>query len=152
MIDGLVVSLGDPRHHDVILLLKGSQKLLLKLFPVEDNYAFSVDELCAHNVRFFVATFDQKIIGCGAILIKEDYGEIKSMFVDESMRGHGVAQNILDQITLEARKEKLKILRLETGLKLEAAIKLYIRNGFNFCNFFGDYTENKTSIFMQKEI
>ena len=87
-----------------------------------------------------------------AISIKPDYGEIKSMFVDKSMRGHGVAQKILDQINLEAKKEKLKVLRLETGLKLEAAVRIYIRNGFSFCNCFGEYVENKTSIFMEKSI
>lgn len=152
MIDRVVVSLGDPNHQEAILLLKESQSLLLKLFPIEDNYAFSIDELCAENVKFFVATFNKKIIGCGAISIKQDYGEIKSMFVDESMRGHGVAQKLLNQITLEAQKEKLGVLRLETGLKLEAAIRMYIRNGFNFCNYFGEYTENKTSIFMEKDI
>ena len=152
MIDNVVVSLGDPKHHEVILLLKESQNLLIKLFPFEDNYAFSIDELCAENVKFFVASFNKKIIGCGAISIKPDYGEIKSMFVDKSMRGHGVAQKILDQINLEAKKEKLKVLRLETGLKLEAAVRIYIRNGFSFCNCFGEYVENKTSIFMEKSI
>jgi putative acetyltransferase len=152
MIDNVVVSLGDPKHHEVILLLKESQNLLIKLFPLEDNYAFSIDELCAENVKFFVASFNKKIIGCGAISIKPDYGEIKSMFVDKSMRGNGVAQKILDQINLEAKKEKLKVLRLETGLKLEAAVRIYIRNGFSFCNCFGEYVENKTSIFMEKSI
>ena len=152
MIENVVVSLGDPKHHEVILLLKESQNLLIKLFPREDNYAFSIDELCAENVKFFVASFNKKIIGCGAISIKPDYGEIKSMFVDKSMRGNGVAQKILDQINLEAKKEKLKVLRLETGLKLEAAVRIYIRNGFSFCNCFGEYVENKTSIFMEKSI
>ena len=152
MIENVVVSLGDPKHHEVILLLKESQNLLIKLFPPEDNYAFSIDELCAENVKFFVASFNKKIIGCGAISIKPDYGEIKSMFVDKSMRGNGVAQKILDQINLEAKKEKLKVLRLETGLKLEAAVRIYIRNGFSFCNCFGEYVENKTSIFMEKSI
>ena len=152
MIHGVLISLGNPNAPDAAKLIEASHNLILDLFPAEDNYALSTDELCAKNVKFFVANYNGEIIGCGALAIKKDYGELKSMFVKESMRGQGIAQQILNKIIQWAKNEDLKILKLETGLKLEAAIRLYKRNGFTFCTSFGDYKKNMTSIFMTKDI
>ena len=152
MIDRLAIVDGNPRHPEAFRLLQASHKLLSKLFPQDDIYALSVDELCESNVKFYVATDNDKIIGCAALSINETYGELKAMFVDEKQRGQGVAQKLLDHLIIQAKIEKLSYVKLETGLELNAAVDLYKKNGFTFCDRFGVYSLNETSVYMEKSI
>ena len=50
MIDQLAIVDGDPRHPEAFRLLQASHKLLSELFPQDDIYALSLDELCEENV------------------------------------------------------------------------------------------------------
>ena len=150
MIDQLASVDGDPRHPEAFRLLQASHKLLSKLFPQDDIYALSLDELCEENVKFYVAIDNSKIIGCAALSVNEGYAELKSMFVDEKQRGQGVAQKLLDHIITQAKIKKLSYVKLETGLELNAAVDLYKKNGFTFCDRFGAYSPNETSVYMEK--
>ena len=141
-----------PKHPEASALLKQSHALMEELFPPEDNFFLDIDELCVESIRFFTAREGQKIVGTGALAIKDDYGEVKSMFTDESARGKGVASAILRQIEDEARAENLKYLKLETGNLLHAAHRVYEKFGFTKCGPFGDYPDAASSIFMEKEL
>lgn len=140
----------DPRRSDATALLQASHALMQDLFEPEENHFLSIDELCVPSISFFVAEIDGRAVGCGALAAKAGYGELKSMFVDESARGQGVADLILSALEHEARSLKLDALKLEIGDILEAAHRLYYRRGFEKCGAFGDYVENSSSVFMQK--
>ncbi len=43
-------------------------------------------------------------------------------------------------------------LRLETGIKQDAAIALYEKNGFARIGYFGDYPNDPLSVFMEKRL
>ena len=152
MMDQLMIVDGDPRHPEAFRLLQESHKLLSELFPQDDIYALSVEELCKDNVKFYVAINNGKIIGCAALSINEAYAELKSMFVAEKHRGQGVAQKLLDRILTQAKIEQLPFVKLETGFELNAAVDLYKKNGFTFCDRFGAYSLNETSVYMEKSI
>ena len=142
----------DPRHPEALSLLEASQNLLSELFPQDDIYALSLDELCADNVKFYVAVCNRNVIGCAALSIADSYGELKSMFVEGKERGRGVAQQLLNHIILQAKLQNLNCVKLETGFELNAAVTLYKKNGFTFCERFGDYLQNETSVYMEKII
>ena len=142
------VSPGSPqqaRH-----LLEASHALMESLFPAESNHYLSLEELEAPNIRFLMATEGDKVIGCGAIALKDGYSEVKSMFTDETARGKGVADKILKELTETSVSEGLNVLRLETGHVLHAAHRLYERHGFVLRGPFGDYPEDPNSIFYEK--
>lgn len=120
------------------------------LFPPEDNHYLSVDALRVPEIRFFVAEDGEDVLGTIALARKEGYGEVKSMFVDPSARGRGVARALLRHVEGVAREMGVPVLRLETGSLLEAAIALYTAQGFRSCGAFGDYAVNGTSVFMEK--
>jgi putative acetyltransferase len=143
---------GDPRDAQATALLKASHALMQSLFPPEDNFYLSIDDLCTPSIRFFVARDGDATVGTGALAIKDVYGEVKSMFTAEAARGRGVAEAILRQIEQEARAEGLPCLMLETGNVLHAAHRLYERCGFTFCGPFGDYPEAASSVFMEKRL
>ena len=148
----IIVEKSDPHHPQATALLRQSHALMQELFPPEDNYYLEIDDLVADNIAFFTARKGDQIIGTAALANKGDYGEIKSMFVDEAARGTGAADALMRQLEDEARELKLPMLKLETGNVLHAAHKLYARHGFTECGVFGDYVTANSSIFMEKSL
>ena len=148
----IIVARTDPHHPQATALLQQSHALMQSLFPPEDNFYLEVGDLVAPDIHFFTGREGDTILGTGALKLKPDYGEVKSMFVSEAARGKGVAAAILRQIEDTARDEGVTILKLETGNVLHAAHRLYARHGFTKCGVFGDYVTAKSSIFMEKQL
>ena len=148
----IIVERTDPHHPQATALLKQSHALMQRLFPPEDNFYLDIDDLVAPNIHFFTARESEDILGTGALMVKDTYGEVKSMFVSEAARGKGVAAALLRQIEDTAREENISFLKLETGNVLHAAHRLYARHGFIECGVFGDYETGKSSLFMEKQL
>jgi putative acetyltransferase len=148
----ITVGQSDPREAGATALLQASHALMQSLFNPEDNHYLSIDALCADDVHFFTARDGETVLGTGAIKVKADMAEVKSMFVAETARGRGIADAILRALEERARALRLTWMRLETGDLLHAAHRLYQRHGFVRCGVFGDYTENASSIFMEKRL
>ncbi len=150
MTDAPVIEPGDPdeaRH-----LLEASHAMMLELFDADANHFLSLDALRQPDIRFFVARLDARITGCGALALRDGYGEVKSVFVDPEIRRAGVAGRLMERLELEARAFGLPFLRLETGDLLDAAHALYRRHGFEVCGPFGDYAAHPQSVFMEKRL
>lgn len=152
MTSPLIITRSDPTEPQTRALLEASHALMLQLFPPEDTYVLPVDDLLADTIRFFTARRGTKVLGTGALAIRTGYGEVKSMFTATEDRGRGVAAALLRRIEDTARAEGLTLLRLETGITLAAAVRLYARHGFTRCARFGDYAENATSLYMEKHL
>jgi putative acetyltransferase len=95
--------------------------------------------------------------GCGGVALFSDFAEVKRMYVRPSARGRGVAQALLKRLEAEARSAGLLLLRLETGDRQVAAMRLYERAGFARCGAFGAYAAMPpgaiaTSIFLEKRL
>ena len=148
----IIVDLTDPHDPQATALLHQSHALMQELFPPEENYYLSIDDLCANDIHFYTARTGDNILGTGALRVCDGYGEIKSMFVDTTARGKGIADAILRQIEDQARALRLPMLKLETGNILHAAQKMYARHGFTLCGPFGDYPAVKSSVFMEKTL
>ena len=148
----LTVERGDPRDPDASALLKQSHALMERLFPPEDNFYLDIDALCAPHIAFFVARKGDETVGTAALADKGTYGEVKSMFVDDTARGLGAGAALLARVEAEARLRGLSALMLETGNVLHAAHRLYARAGFTECGPFGDYPEANSSLFMEKRL
>lgn len=146
----LTVEPGDPHAAQATALLRRSHALMEALFPPEDNFHLDIDALTAPHITFFVAKQNDAILGTAALADMGAYGEVKSMFVDEATRGLGAGAALLERLEKEARAKHYGALRLETGNRLEAAIRLYERAGFTRRGPFGDYPAAKTSVFMEK--
>ena len=105
MTAGLVVKREEPR--EARALLEASQAMMLELFTPESNHFLSLDALAAPDITFFVARLDADAVGCGALAIRDGYGELKSMFVDPGTRRAGVAAGLLERLEAEAKARGL---------------------------------------------
>lgn len=148
----IIIEPGSPKSADAIKLLEESHALMEAMFPSEDNHYLSMDELTKPGIHFFVARKGGAMVGTGALAEKPGYGEIKSMYVAEKARRFGVADAMMRQLEDHARTLGLPVLRLETGNKLNSALRLYARHGFELCEAFGEYEPNSTSLFMEKSL
>ncbi len=89
-------------------------------------------------------------LGCGAIVVKPGYGEIKRMYVRPQARGQGLARRLIDALEQKAMARGCRRFMLETGPAQPEALILYERLGYRRCGAFGDYPEDPFSVFMQK--
>src|SRR5262249_25034154 len=123
------------------------------LYPPESRHAYSVEKLVREGVAFFVARHLDAPAGCcGLKLFGDGYGEVKRMFVRPALRGRGLGRRMLDHVADYARSRRVGVLRLETGIHQEEAIRLYERYGFVRRSPFGEYRVDPLSLYFEKTI
>lgn len=148
----LIVEPGHPLDEQPRALLEQSHRLMKTKFKPEDSYFLDFEALCQPGVHFLVARDESRVLGTAALVAKDGYAEVKSMFTDPDARGKGVAAALLRAVEDHARAIGLPMLKLETAEALDAAVRLYERHGFTRCAQFGDYAPNGTSLFMEKAL
>ncbi len=89
------------------------------------------DEYFMGNNKLWVAIEDDEIIGTtGIIEVSKNHALLKKVYVKESHRGKGIAQQLLNQCLDYARNIGYDYIFLETYHRLERAKAFYSKNGF----------------------
>lgn len=142
-----------PDTPDALALIDELEGELAPQYPAESRHGYSVSKLIAQGVAFFVVRVDGAPAGCGGVqLFGAEYGELKRMYTRPAYRGRRLAEQLVDQLANYALAHNVGLLRLETGIHQQAAIKLYERCGFVRCGPFGAYRDDPLSVFMEKRI
>ena len=150
---GAVIAPADPREPVARALLAEHQALMARLFEAHRDHHMSAEALAGPNVRFLLARDGAaRPVGCAALAIRGDHGEVKSMFVAPEARGSGLGGRLLGAVEARARAEGVARLMLETGRVLHAARRLYERAGFTPRGPFGSYSDDPCSVFMEKAL
>ncbi|MEM9795035.1 MAG: GNAT family N-acetyltransferase [Pseudomonadota bacterium] len=148
--DPFLIGPDDPKAEGPAALLAQSHALMISMFPPGACHFLDLDALCGPDIRFVTARDGRDVLGTGAIALREDYAEVKSMFTAPEARGRGVADAILRHLIELAAQEGRPRLMLETGTGLDAAHRLYARHGFVPCDPFGGYDAAETSLFFKR--
>lgn len=149
----LKIAIEDPSQPEVIRLLRDGEEHSAELYPAESNHHMPLSALRASHVRFLVARdASGRAVGTGALALNGAWAELKAMWVVPEARGLGVSRSILAALEACARREGVRILKLETGVNNHAALGLYARSGFTPCDPFGDYRPDPLSVFMEKDL
>src|SRR5262245_24528532 len=76
--------------------------------PACSVHALDVDGLRASDVTFWSVWVGGEIAGCGALKrLDAARGELKSMRIADTFRGHGVGRAMLEHLIAEARARKM---------------------------------------------
>jgi putative acetyltransferase len=146
----LIINTETPDQPEVRDMLARLDAYCAALYPAESNHLMDIASLMQGDVLFLVARdVDGAAVGCAALVNRQEYGEVKRMFVDERRRGLGTGRKLLEHLAMFARMSGLSVLRLETGIHQPEAIGLYERMGFERRAPFGDYREDPLSLFME---
>ncbi len=142
-----------PDTPDALSLIAELQTHLESFYPPESRHGFSVERLIKEGVAFFVLRVDGAPAGCGGIkLFGREYGELKRMYVRPDFRGRKYGELLVDHLAEHARANGVTLLRLETGIHQQAAIRLYERLGFRRVPPFGPYTDDPLSRCYEKPL
>ena len=141
-----------PVSDDGRKLIAGSEAALRDVYPPESCFSFTAEELLAPGSSFFVARRDGRPVGCVALVDCGVYGEIKRLFVLPGERRNGTARALMARLETAARQAGLPVVRLETGERLAAAVRLYERLRYRRCGSFGPYENHPDSLFMEKAL
>src|SRR5215831_13224763 len=102
-------------------------QILSAEYPPEQRHGLALDAIFQPHIRFFLARLDGAAAGCGGVALFPEFAEVKRMYVRDTVRGRGVAQALLTRLEMTARDAGLAVLRLETGDRQFAAMRLYQR-------------------------
>lgn len=149
----LTFSLERADQADVIALIDALDAFQKTLYPPESHHGVDIDALVKPNVLFAVARDGQgSAIGCGAVVLRDEYGELKRMYVPPTQRGKGVGRGLLEFLEGHTLRRGCALLRLETGIHQPEAQRLYLGSGYVYRSPFSDYTEDPNSVFMEKQL
>ena len=147
------VALESPDQAEVIQLIADLDAYQDTLYPPESRHVLDLTSLKQPHVLFAVARSESgQAIGCGAVVLGDEYGEVKRMYVAPSQRGAGVARQVLALLEAQARERGCALLMLETGPRQPEALGFYASFGYERRGPFGDYWDDPLSVFMQKRI
>lgn len=125
------IQLESPNQPEVISLIAELDAYQDSLYPAEARYALDLTTLEQENVLFVVARDeDGTTIGCGALVLGRETGELKRMFVRQAYRAQGTAARLLATLEVESLKRGCRLLQLETGPYQPEALAFYKKHGF----------------------
>ena len=121
------------------------------LYPAESHHGIDISALSQPNVLFAVARDGHgDAIACGAVVLFENYGELKRMYVRPPHRGQRIGKAMLAFLEAQAAAKGCTSFALETGVRQPEAIGLYSAAGYVHCPPFGRYGPDPNSAFMRK--
>lgn len=150
-ITSIRVRLESPSQPDVISLIAELDVYQRALYPPEACYTLDLTTLEPERVILAVARESSgTTMGCGAVVLNNEAGELKRMYVRPQYRGRGVATAVLATLEAAAFKHGCQLIQLETGPYQPEALAFYGKHGYVVCGAFGNYPEHPLSIFMEK--
>lgn len=147
------IALESPDQPDVIALITELDAYQDSLYPPESRHALDLSVLVQPHVLFAVARDEAgQAVGCAAVVLEAEAGELKRMFVSPAARGQRLARRLLDLLEASAWQRGCRMLRLESGPYQAEALALYAACGFERRGPFGGYADDPLSVFMQKSL
>ncbi len=145
------VTVRDP---EVVALIKAlDSDLAESKYSESESFGYSTHELEARSVCLVGVSVGNRLVGIGGIELQDGwFAELKRFYVAPGLRGHGLADAILDALEQHARNNGVGVLRLETGDRQDAAISFYRRRGFHVVPRFGPYVDSQASVCMQRDL
>jgi putative acetyltransferase len=91
-----------------------------------------------------------RVIGCGALLLFEDYAELACLMVTPAWRAQGLGKLLLNKLEGEALRLGRPLLRLEADVRQHALHRLAERGGFGRCGPFDGRRADPFSVYLEK--
>ncbi|WP_449545476.1 GNAT family N-acetyltransferase [Lelliottia amnigena] len=141
-------------HPDIVSLIAALDAYQSELYPAESNHLLDLTQLSTDSLIMMVIRDRQlNAVGCGAIVVNGDgTGEMKRVYIDPTHRGQQLGEKLLAALEDEALSRGCHTLRLETGIKQHAAVRLYENHGYGLREAFAPYVADPLSLFMEKAL
>jgi putative acetyltransferase len=124
---------------EAVELLAELDTALAGSYAGDQRHARSIERSFLPNVRFFLVRLGGVAVACGSVDFSDGYAEVRRMFSKPPVRGRGVAKALLQRLEAEARAAGSTVLRIETGIYQQEALRFFEGAGFTRCGPFGPY-------------
>src|SRR5690242_18117975 len=95
-----------PDTPDARALIEELEAHLASQYPRASRHGYSVEQMLAERVAFFVVRVDGTAAGCGGVqLVDAEYGELKRMYVRPAFRGLGIGALLIEHLAGYARDQ-----------------------------------------------
>lgn len=155
MDSAFVISSVDPLGSDALALLEQAAVEARRLYAdlTEASAPMPTNPPLEPRSIYLIAYDRGRPVGCGAFRpIDAGAAELRRMYVIQAERRRGVAQALLAELELAARRLGYTTLRLETGVRQRPAMMFYETNGFHRIPPFGPYRADPTSVCYEKRL
>lgn len=139
-----------PTDSKVRQLIQQLNTYQIDLYGIDQCTLETPEEMMTNGAYMLGAFVRTELVAMGAIKIKEEYGELKRMYVMESQRGKGIASKILVKLEQFSISKGIFKIRLETGNLHFHAMAMYEKQGYQRIGIYGDYKPNNISVFFEK--
>jgi len=147
------IAFESPNQPDVVQLIDELDAYQKPLYPPASHHGIDISALSMPDVLFAVVRdATGNAVGCGAICLTRDHGELKCMYLINRCRGQGIGKQLLAFLESGAQARGCTLFMLETGCLQTEALLLYKRCGYIERQPFGNYIQDPNSIFMEKRI
>lgn len=147
------IALERPDARDVAELVAELDALQAALYPPESNHGIGVATLAEADALFAVARDEAGMaVGCGAIVLGGEAGELKRMFVRRASRARGIGRGLPAFLEAAAMARGCERVLIETGVGQPEALRLYASRGYARRGPFGGYADDPLSVFMEKSL
>ncbi|MCM3869182.1 MAG: GNAT family N-acetyltransferase [Pyrinomonadaceae bacterium] len=108
------------------------------------------ESILATGGEIFIALIGGVVVGTCAAIVKDPVTvELVKLTVDESVRGRGIGLQLSETVIAWARERGAERVVLVSSTKLEAALRLYERLGFEYRQLPADTGYETADIFME---
>ena len=148
------IEVADPQGDAALTLLRVAAEEARALYPeLQQATAWPTNPPTPARGIYLVAHVGATAVGMGALRpLDENSAEVRRLYVVPSHRRLGVARFILAELEKHAQSFGYRVLRLETGNRQEAALRLYEACGFRRIATFAPYTGDPTSVCFEKPL
>lgn len=107
-----------------------------------------------HNkfARFFVATFNDMVIGYLSCWMVEDTVDIINVVIDKNYQHHGFGQALFSQMEEEAKINNCNNIMLEVKENNNRAINFYLKQGYEQISIRKNYYQDHSNALIMKKV
>ena len=141
-------------HSDVASLEAAAQQFYVQLYGSPDETPFTTADFSPPRGAFFVGYLNEAPVAMGGWRFRtpgvprvaQRPAEVRRMFVDERVRGQGLARIVLAALEASAAAAGADWMLLETGRPQVAAVYLYRSSGYVDVERFGYYAASEDAL------
>lgn len=148
----IIINPERPDSPEAMALITELQTYLESFYAPEHRHGFSVEQLIAAGVDFFVLRIDGVAAGCIGLMCLPEYAEIKRMYIRPEFRRNKLGVQLLMHVQSVAHQRGIPLLRLETGIHQPEANARYESFGFRLISPFGPYHADGVSLCYEKAV
>lgn len=151
----LIIRSVNPQSEDALALLQEAAIEIHALYPELFNSESPEPTNPPTPARgiYLIGYVDNQPAASGALRpIDEETVEVRRIFVTKKARRFGAARAMLTALEEKAYEFGYQLMRLETGNRQNAAMKLYETYGFHRIVPFGEYQNDPISVCFEKKI